>query len=101
MLLREIAEEYGVSLQALQNAASRGSLPSVKRNGRRHVSRIDYENYRRSRKPEKINTKQCARCRYGMQFTAADWCCNYLEITGHMRQCDTYPECEKFEKKGC
>lgn len=101
MLLKEIAEEYGVSIHALRNAASSGRLPTEKINGRRHVNRRDYENFRRSTtvRSKKINAKQCEQCRYGMMFTGADWCCNYLEITGRMRECDTYPKCEKFEEK--
>lgn len=25
--------------------------------------------------------------------------CNYLELTGHMRGCETYPKCAKRERK--
>ena len=49
----------------------------------------------------KINRAQCRRCRYGFAFTGSPLypACDYLGITGHMRGCDTYPKCERFEPK--
>ena len=48
---------------------------------------------------ERINNKQCKKCRYGMILNQAKYACDYLGITGQMRGCPTYPKCEKFRPK--
>lgn len=46
----------------------------------------------------KINNEQCKTCKYGTNLSGAGFC-NYLEKTGHMRGCETYPKCKKYECK--
>ena len=47
----------------------------------------------------KLNVRQCKTCRYSMTLYGAAKVCNYLELTGYMRNCGTYPTCEKYEKR--
>ena len=48
----------------------------------------------------KRNNRQCTSCRYGWKSSNATYAlCNYLELTGYMRNCGTYPTCGKYEKR--
>ena len=47
------------------------------------------------------NAKQCRRCEYGFRASVEDgYVCDYLEQVGEMRNCDTWPKCEKFKARG-
>lgn len=48
----------------------------------------------------KFNAKQCRRCEYGFRASVEEgYICDYLDRVGKMRNCDTWPTCEKFEPR--
>lgn len=102
MQLKEMSAKYGESITVLTLHCQRGTLPAVKIRNRWNVTVSDYEAWKAKReqaKEKKINTRQCERCRYSMKFTSGGCCCDYLGKTGMMRNCPTYPVCEKFEPR--
>ena len=44
---------------------------------------------------EKINDMQCRSCIYAYEKAKGAVKCDYLEKVGRMRNCPTYPKCEK------
>ena len=107
MLLKDLCEEYGESYSTMIKRCLDGSLPAEKINGCWDIKLNDYKAWKKTRrvsvkkKPkdtdEKNNNRQCEKCKYGMLIGSTTYYCNYLEITGRMRNCSTYPVCEKFE----
>lgn len=113
MLVKEICAEYGESYSVITKRCQDGSLPAEKVNGKWDIKTEDYLKWKEKRlktkkaskekKPleikSKLNNRQCRKCAYGMMLTSSEWGCDYLNITGQLRGCSTYPTCEKYKPK--
>jgi hypothetical protein len=111
VLVKEICAEYGESYSVITKRCQDGSLPAEKVNGKWDIKLEDYLSWknRKTKNPPKekkpleekikINNKQCRKCAYGMMLTSSEWGCDYLNITGKLRGCSTYPTCEKYKPK--
>ena len=111
MLIREICAEYGESQSSIGKYCLEGKIPAEKINGKWDIKIEDYlkwkerktKNPPKEKKPleekPKFNNRQCRKRAYGMMLTSSERGCDYLNITGKLRGCSTYPTCEKYKPK--